>query len=109
MQGKLSSEQLNTYRNSFKLFDTSAPPAPPSRNVPLTPSKLCKGNKGIVTKEELAKLLGKLGAAPSDEELTDMIHEVTGVKGGDKITFDQFVEMMVKRGLLSSERTKLFT
>lgn len=39
-----------------------------------------------------------MGYTPSEAELSDMIYEVTGVHGGDKITFDQFVEMMAKRG-----------
>uniref|UniRef100_A0A914P953 EF-hand domain-containing protein n=1 Tax=Panagrolaimus davidi TaxID=227884 RepID=A0A914P953_9BILA len=56
LEDELSSEQLDEFKEAFKLFD--------------------KDGDGKITCSELSEVFQRLGQAPSDSELRDMINEI---------------------------------
>ncbi|KAL6061581.1 Calmodulin [Balamuthia mandrillaris] len=73
----LSKTQLEQYKQCFLFFDSDG--------------------DGSVGSRELTSVLTKLGEQPSEEEVQDMIHEVD-VSNTNKIGFEDFLRMMIRRG-----------
>ncbi|XP_052137267.1 putative calmodulin-like protein 6 [Oryza glaberrima] len=76
MESHLNEQQISDFRDAFSLFD--------------------KNNDGCISREELATVLTRLGMAPSQEDLQDMIVAVDE-DGNGTIEFDEFIAIMKKK------------
>ncbi|XP_076098159.1 calmodulin-alpha-like isoform X1 [Mytilus galloprovincialis] len=76
MVENLTPEQIQEYREAFKMFD--------------------KDGDGTITTKELGTVMRSLGQNPSSQELEDMVNEVD-VDGNGEIDFEEFVMMMAKK------------
>eukprot|EP01070_Trichotokara_eunicae_P008135 Trichotokara_eunicae@DN5648_c0_g1_i3.p1 len=73
---KLSDQQVREYRHAFTLFDSD-------------------GN-GTIDAADLAKLLRSMGEAPSDDEITELVHFIDA-DGSGEIDFEEFMTIMSTR------------
>ena len=69
----LSEEQINEFKEVFKLFDTDG--------------------SGAISHIELGNVLRQLGQNPTDQELKNLVEEVD-IDGSGQIEFNEFVQMM---------------
>mmetsp|Transcript_29296 Transcript_29296/g.32542 ORF Transcript_29296/g.32542 Transcript_29296/m.32542 type:complete len:151 (+) Transcript_29296:91-543(+) len=89
-QADLSKEQIEELKEAFALFDQD-------------------GN-GMISKEELGKVMKSLGQEPTSEQLDQMINEVDKDNSGT-IEFDEFLQLMAKqmtKGDLQDELREAF-
>lgn len=76
MSYNITDEQRDEFKEVFQMFDVD-------------------GDETVST-EELKDVMAKLGQAPSDKELEDMINEVDE-DGSGAVDFDEFCQMMAKQ------------
>ncbi|XP_029634784.2 neo-calmodulin-like [Octopus sinensis] len=83
---KLSSDEIEEYREAFTMFD--------------------RDKDGRITAKELGTVLRSLGQNPTEVELRDMINEVD-IDGNGTIEFNEFLEMMMKCKSETNERQEV--
>jgi len=76
MADLLSVEQVKSYKEAFSIFD--------------------KNNSGYISTKELGQVMRSLRMHPTEQELSDMIHEINQNDNG-QISFDEFLLMMAKK------------
>ena len=69
MSSKLSAEQLEELKKAFTVLD--------------------ENKDGVISKDELAKLLGGLGEDVTDDVVTEMMN-LADTDGDGKVNFDEF-------------------
>ncbi|CAB4057555.1 CALM [Lepeophtheirus salmonis] len=74
---QLTSEQVNEFKEVFKLFD--------------------KDEDGVLTFSELNIVMKSLGQRPKEEELLKMVRDVSEDPIYDTIEFNEFLQMMSKQ------------
>lgn len=74
---QLSPEQVAEFKEVFMLFD--------------------KDEDGVITFPEVIMVMKSLGQRPSDEELLEMVRDVSEDKMYDTIEFNEFLQMMSKQ------------
>lgn len=73
MGSNLTEEEIEEYRQAFKIFD--------------------RDGSGAITAKELAVAMRSLGQNPTDDELERMVREVD-IDGNGELDFEEFCDMM---------------